>query len=153
MGGQPSKRISMSMQPDGEGNTVQVTEDFMDDLINQRPEFQVHANKLKLATEVYQEDLQGRLQRQEEIFREYLNNREEEREERQSVALKGYVEDVQLRFRSEVSEPHCQAKAEDVQRCLASNQGRPLDCNTLVDDFLACSQSAYQAYRQTEDPN
>ena len=140
-----------------------------------------------------------------------------QREERQSVALKGYVEDVQLRFRqvfffsflfflvcrrwvglgvrsdgiarfgacstsnesrggtllvkpmantpsaaytivaphrrvlcvtgenrSEVSEPHCQAKAEDVQRCLASNQGRPLDCNTLVDDFLACSQSAYQ---------
>jgi len=151
MGGQPSKRISMSVQPEGDGVSVQVTEDFLDDLITSRPELEDHANKLKLATEVYQNDLQGRLGRQEEIFREFLTTREHEREEHQTSSLQHYIDQLNLRFRSRVSEPLCQDQAGEVQRCLLATPDRPLDCNPLVQDFLACSQSAYKAYRQAEN--
>ena len=49
--------------------------------------------------------------------------------------------------RSRVSEPLCQDQAGEVQRCLLATPDRPLDCNPLVQDFLACSQSAYKVRR------
>eukprot|EP00039_Didymoeca_costata_P005763 m.84381 g.84381 ORF g.84381 m.84381 type:complete len:152 (-) comp12964_c0_seq1:3444-3899(-) len=145
MGGQPSKRVTMTREREG---NISVTRDFLEDMA----EYEINGGKMHddNATEMTSRDFERRLQSEvlarTTLFQQQMSRREKEIEDSQEDLLESTLARVQSRFRSRNKQTPCQDVAAMVAECMKDNPNRSLECSTEVQAFLQCSDEAHKEH-------